>query len=462
MALQRSQRHRLPLARRLQGAPLHVGPAAAAVGLVVAFVAAGATIGADARWLAALGRAVADTGAIPHGVPYASAPSDDWPNVPVLAELIVHGLVASLGDRGLLLAQVAAVTGAFTFLALDMRRNGAAGASSALVLILIAFGSASSLFLIRGQLFSLVLFPAVAFLLRLETRAPSRRIWLVPLVLALWSNLHGAVLVGLAITGTYLVFDRARRATLEAAAILASSVVAVCATPALERTPAYYIGVMRNAAAQRGEGLWAPLSLSSKLDLALAVTGVILIALALRARPALWEAVALAALAVLTIKTARSGVWLLFFAGPLSARSFRFRAGASRRWPAVATAACLIVTVYEVASGPRSSDVSGRLIQETLRQARGTPVLADGRSAEQLALAGGRVWMSNPLDAFPLRDQRLYLDWLDGRAGGEAALAHAPRAVLVRAYGAPEQLTVRSGEFRVAARDAYGVLYVRR
>src|SRR4051812_7435143 len=116
MTPQRSQRHRRPFYGRLKGAPLHVGPAAAAVGLVVASVAAGATIGADARWIAALGRAVADNGAIPHGVPYASAPSQDWPNVPVLAELIVHGLVAWLGDRGLLLAQVAAVAGAFTFL----------------------------------------------------------------------------------------------------------------------------------------------------------------------------------------------------------------------------------------------------------------------------------------------------------------------------------------------------------
>ena len=230
---------------------MHVGPAAAAVALVVACVAAVATIGADARWLAALGSTIADSGAIPHGVPYASAPSDDWPNVPALAELIVHALVASLGDRGLLFAQVAAVAGAFTFLAVDIRRSGAAGASSAIVLILIAVGSASSLFVIRGQLFSLVLFPAVAFLLRLEARSPSRRIWLAPLVLALWSNLHGAVLVGLAITGAYLVFDRARRATLETVAVLASSLLAVCATPALERTPTYYLGVMQNAAAQR-------------------------------------------------------------------------------------------------------------------------------------------------------------------------------------------------------------------
>ena len=82
---------------------------------------------------------------------------------------------------------------------------------------------------------------------------------------------------------------------------------------------------MQNAAAQRGDGLWAPLTLSSNLDLAMAVSGVILLALAVRARPSLWEVVALVGLAVLTVKTARSGVWLLFFAGPVAARSFRLR-----------------------------------------------------------------------------------------------------------------------------------------
>ena len=57
---------------------------------------------------------------------------------------------------------------------------------------------------IRGQLFSLPLFAACALLLRAETREPSRRIWLLVPLLALWGNLHGAVLTGAAVAGAYL------------------------------------------------------------------------------------------------------------------------------------------------------------------------------------------------------------------------------------------------------------------
>jgi hypothetical protein len=433
---------------------------AAAIGLICAVVAAAATVGADARWLAALGHAIVASRSIPDGVPYASAPSGAWPNVPVLAELVLHALVAAFGDHGLLLAQVIAVAGALSLLAVDMRRRGAKDGASALVLSLIAIGGASSFFVIRVQLFSLVLFPALVLLLRAEARSPSRRVWLIPLLIALWSNLHGAVLVGLAVAAAYLVLDRARSDPVTAAGVLVTSAIAVCATPGLERTPIYYIGVLRNEAAHRGEGLWAPLSLGATLDVTFGVTALVLVVMGLRRRQAVWEIVALAALAVLTVKTSRSGIWLLFFAGPLAASSLQLGFGRSRRWRAVA-AAFATVAIFEVALGPHSADVSHSLIRETLARAGGTPVLADGRYSEQLAAAGAQVWMSNPLDAFARSDQQLYLDWLDGRANGRAAFAHAPRAVLVRRGGPTDLLTAASGQFVVAFEDANAILYVR-
>lgn len=60
------------------------------------------SIGADARWLAALGRTILTHGSIPTGVPYAASPSVDWVNVPVLGELVFHALQVVGGDRGLL------------------------------------------------------------------------------------------------------------------------------------------------------------------------------------------------------------------------------------------------------------------------------------------------------------------------------------------------------------------------
>ena len=54
---------------------------------------------------------------------------------------------------------------------------------------------APALLVVRSQLFSLALFPLLVLLLRGEARAPSRRIWLLVPLVALWSNLHGGVLL---------------------------------------------------------------------------------------------------------------------------------------------------------------------------------------------------------------------------------------------------------------------------
>jgi hypothetical protein len=447
------------LRARAAAAWARVGPAELGVGISCALIAAVGTIGADSRWLAALGGAIAERGSIPKGVPFASAPSADWPNVPVLAELVLHGLTAGLGDRGLLLAQLVAVAGGLAILAADARRDGATETGIGITLLLALTGGVGAFLVVRSQLFSILLFPALAAVLRAETRAPSRRVWLIPPLLALWSNLHGAVLVGLAIATIYLVFARARRRFLEASCVLAASALAVCATPALLRTPAYYYGVLRNEAARSGEGLWAPLSLTSIVDLLLLGTGIALVALALRARPALWEIVSVCALALVAVRTARSGVWLLVFAAPPAARAIRLTAR-SNAW-AVAAAAAAVVVIYGFARGPVSTDASGRLVRETIRVAGGTPVLADGTLAEQVALAGGRVWMSNPLDAFPRSDQRLYLDWLQGREQGSAAFAHAPRAVFVRRYGLANRLAAVADGLREVSSDAYAILYVK-
>src|SRR5690242_2639178 len=74
-----------------------------------ALTASVAAVGADARWLAALGAVIARAGHIPSAIPYAAAPSQDWVNVPVLGELVFHLLLALDGDRALVVAQAAAV-----------------------------------------------------------------------------------------------------------------------------------------------------------------------------------------------------------------------------------------------------------------------------------------------------------------------------------------------------------------
>src|SRR5438093_2267761 len=118
--------------------------------LAVAFgatlCASTAELGADSRWLAALGRTIVHAGAIPASIPYAAAPSRDWVNVPALGEIVFHWLEAMGGDRGLLLAQAVAVTAALVFVFRDMRAFGAPDAARALVLGAIPFAAIPAVF----------------------------------------------------------------------------------------------------------------------------------------------------------------------------------------------------------------------------------------------------------------------------------------------------------------------------
>jgi hypothetical protein len=429
---------------------------------ITAFAALLSVEAADGPWLAKLGRVIADRGGIPDGVPYASAATDGWPNVPVLGEL-TFALLSTLGSRGVQVAQVAAVAGTLALLARDARRSGARERALAIALLLLVPACFGPLVAIRGQLFSLPLFAACVLLLRSEARAPSRRIWLLVPLLGLWGNLHGAVLTGAAVAGAYLVFERGRRRPLESVAVALVSALALCANPALWNTPEYVLGVLRNEAARQAIGLWAPLSPGSWLDVAFVLAAVPLIVGALRSRPKLWEIVALAGLALLTVHAARGGMWLVLFAVPLAATGFGGQASSGRlpRLARPVALALVAVVLIGVVHGPLPSGATPSLLDRTISLAHGTPVLAEDLLAEQVADAGGRVWVSNPIDAFRPSDQRTYVDWLQGLPAGDAALAHAPRAVLVRLDGKAELRLRTRRDFRRIGSDPRAVLYAR-
>jgi hypothetical protein len=418
-------------------------------------------VGADARWLAALGRVIAARHAVPQGVPFAAAPSGHWHNVLVLPELLFHWLEAGLGgDRGLMLAQLVAVAVALLVLSRDALAAGAGPGPSAAALALAALGALPSLAIARVQLFSLVAFPLLVALLRSEARAPSRRIWLALPLLAVWSNLHGAVLLGLAVLLAYLLLDRVRADPRRALAVAALAPLALCLTPELLGTVAYYRGVLTNVAAQRGLGLWGPLDLGAPFDDVMLVVTLILGLSLRRVRPARWELATMLLLAAATVHAARSGVWLLFFLVAPAALAFRERSW--RRVPAVPVLVAALAAVgISVARGPIAIGAGPGLIARAVTLAHGTPILAGDVIAEQVALAGGRVWVANPIDAFSHRDQGLWLDWSAGRPPGRAALGEGVRVVLVARGSGAERLMAGEAGFAAVAGDARARLYAR-
>ena len=421
-------------------------------------------IGGDARWLAALGRTIFAQGSIPTGVPYAASPSIDWVNVPVLGELVFHGLQLVGGDRGLLMAQVVAATAALALLGLGMRAYDASDAAGALVLMLVFFAALPSFILVRAQLFSLVLFCATLLLLRAEARTPSRRVWLLVPVIAIWANLHGGVLVGLAVAAAYLVIERLRREPAIAVSVLAACSAALFITPAFTKSGSYYLGVFKSESAQRGEGMWAPLSLHRPFDVVFVLLVIPLLVFAYRSRLRIWEFVCVAALAAMTLQAGRNAIWLAFFIAAPAAHGLgkRFLRDFTVSLRPLALCALLPAAflVIGVVQTPKQDGAGARVRGEAARLAAGKPILADGVDAEQLALDGREVWIANPLDAFSRRDQRRYLDWLDASPAGDVLLREATAVVVTRG-SAPQQRLERDRSFRRAAMDARAVVYVR-
>ena len=429
---------------------------------ITAFAALLSVQAADGPWLAELGRAIASSGSIPDGVPYATAVSDGWPNVPVLGEL-VFALLGAFGSRGVQVAQVAAVAGTLALLARDARRSGAQERALAIALLLLVPACFGPIVAIRAQLFSLPLFAACVLLLRSETREPSRRIWLLVPLLAVWGNLHGAVLTGAAVAGAYLVFERGRKRPGESIAVAAAGLVALCANPALWETPVVCAGRARERGRSPGDravGAAQPRQLARRRVRA-------------RRRGAARGRTALTSEALGARRNggprapdgARRARRHVARAVRGAARRVRLRrplhgrARAAPRTPLRARAARRRADRRRARSAAERRDRTADAAHARAR--RGTPVLAEDLLAEQVADRGGRVWVSNPIDAFRQADQRLYVAWLRGLPEGDAALAHAPRAVLVRLDGDADRRLRGDRDFRRVASDVRAVLYAR-
>ncbi|MEO7753775.1 MAG: hypothetical protein ABIS35_10205, partial [Terracoccus sp.] len=254
-------------------------------------------IGADTLWLVAMGDTIAGSRSIPDGIPFAAADSSGWVNVPVLGELALAA-VHLAGPVGLVVAQLVVVGVTLLLTAVGARRLGASSGAGAAAVLLVGLGALPSFGIVRAQLLSLVPFVVVLLVLRRQQRRPSHGIWLIVPLVAVWGNLHGAVLVGVAVIGCYLLFSRLRVEPVVAIAVGLATLAAVWVTPGLLATGTYYVSVLSNEAAARGTDLWAAPSLGSPFDVLLVLAAVLLVGAALRRRLPLWEYVALAGLAV--------------------------------------------------------------------------------------------------------------------------------------------------------------------
>jgi hypothetical protein len=418
-----------------------------------ALVASLGVIGADALWLVPIGSEIAH-GRLPDSIPYASAATSGWHDVPAGGELVFWASYHALGgDRGLSGLQTAAAAAALGVLTWGLaRRSSLGGALIASVLVVV--GALPAVAVANFALFSLALFSLLLVLLETESDRASRRLWLAVPLLACWGNLHGAVLVGWGVLACYLVLDRGRRRPDEAAGVLVASTLALFLNPELWHTPRYYAGVFRNEAAKQGVGMWKPLT-ASAFDVLLVVVAIVFVVLAIRGRALrLWEAVAVGGLAAATVAVARNGVWLLFVAAYPASRTLRFGAP-QRGFLGLVAAAVTAAAVAALAQGP--NDPGSRSVARAAARS-GRVVLAEPVLGQQVALYGGRVWVDNPIDAFRAADQKLYVDWFSGKARGEPAIERAA-LVLVRPGSDAGRLAAADRRLVPVLRTDRAVLY---
>ncbi|HMM96950.1 hypothetical protein [Phycicoccus sp.] len=376
-------------------------------------------LGSDLLWVVALGDSIRATGSLPDGIPFATAPQAGWHNPIVLAELLLS-LVDGLGVPALAALQLVVVALTLLVVLADGRKLGGGELRGAIVVSLVVVGGSAAFAVTRLPSLSLVPFVLAVLVMRRQHDHPGRGAWwLVPLYL-LWGNLHGAVLVGLAVLGVFLVLSRGGGPVLRRLGVGLGCALALLLTSAGTGTPAYYLSALRNEAAARGTDLWARPDLGHPLDVAMLLAALALLLLALRGRPPLWEWVAAAGLAVGTASAARNGIWLLLFLGAAAMRPRAPRepsdlpTAPGRLLVPLATGVVVAVAAGAVLVGRGSSaGAPGERVAVAVREvAAGRPVLAVEPLAETLARDGVTVWAANPIDAFPRTVQADFLDFL--------------------------------------------------
>ena len=118
-----------------------------------------------------------------------------------------------------------------------------------------------------------------------------------------------------------------------------------------------------------------------------------------------------------------------------------------------------VVAVTAFRNAPPEDGASAVLLDRAVAAADGSPILAEPIPSEQLALRGARIWIGNPLDAFPRTEQRRYLEWLRGDPAGASLLSQVRVAVVLRGSDAQRRLA-RDGAYRELARDDRAIVYL--
>jgi hypothetical protein len=135
-------------------------------------------------------------------------------------------------------------------------RQAGAGARLASLLLLVAALAGSNNWVIRPQLFSYALFGLTFWLIYQWDLGQRKWLWLLPLIMLAWVNLHGAFILGFLLVGSALVFGKGERRIL--GWMLLGMVVATLVTPRLWGSWEYVWTLITDPSSQEFSTEWRP------------------------------------------------------------------------------------------------------------------------------------------------------------------------------------------------------------
>ena len=265
-------------------------------------------------WMALVsGRWIVQHGLPSHDALTVWAHGHRWIDQQWLAQLGFYGLWRLGGVKLALLVHALLVTSGLAGAALFARSRGASARSVTWIAIpvLIAYYPVASV--LRPQSFAFPLFAAVLWLALADARQPSRRVfWTLPL-LALWTNLHGSVVLGAALVSLdgIVAMVQQRRASGRGLALVLAPWACVFASPYGPHMPSYYEKILVGGDFKHFVTEWAPTTLSAQTAAVYLIVlgGLWMLGRAGRETPLL-DQLAFAFASILAFEAVRNTAWI--------------------------------------------------------------------------------------------------------------------------------------------------------
>jgi hypothetical protein len=400
------------------------------------------------------------------------------------AQIILGGVFRLLGWGGLALLQSLALAATFFFV---YRACRAAGAESRMAawLTLGAAVVASFGLTLRPQLLGAVLFAASLWFVA-DRRSHPRRLWLVPVLVAVWANVHGSFFLGPLLLLLAAIEDRLERNPLAKRTFLigVGALVATLLNPFGPGVWGYVVSLSTNSNISGAISEWQAASLRNPSDIVFFASVVlVLIVLARRGRSVPWGTLlTLVVFFIIGVTARRSEMWWALAAAPALAAVLSVsppRLASARSLPLVNAMIVGIIVLVVLVSFPWSLVAANRTypgskvflsipgITSTLqRDARPGDRIFDSQkfgSWLEFAVPGNPVFIDSVIEVYPQSIWDQYRDISNGREGWDDLLSRWNVRFLVLDRTQATRLipiVARSPDWRLVHSDQDGLVFV--